>query len=140
MFGFGKVKLPDWLRREELKLPPWAKVQDSHKVEDGTYSTSILVDTDAYVRAWLAELGVEPGSADQYWLEVAYQCAKMDVQMALEGTKHDPRTAGKPTEIVMTRANHWKLKLHPAGKGTRLATQGLEAREHYRRIRGRLPL
>lgn len=134
-----KFKLPSWLRRDELKLPPWAKVQDSHMVDDGRIALSIAVDTDGYVKEWFALLGVEPANADQYWLEVAYQCAKLDIQMAIEGTKYDPRTAGKATEIVMNRAAHWQQKLHPAGKGSHAATKGLEAREHYRRIRGRLP-
>jgi hypothetical protein len=85
-------------------------------------------------------LGVKPADATQYWLEVAYQCAKLDLQLAIDGTQYDPRIAKKPAEFKFTRCNHWQLKLHPPGKGIELATKGHEARNHYRRIRGRIPL
>ena len=138
-----KFKLPDWLKREQpehLNLPAWAQVESHRQVQDGTFSISILCDTDAYVRHWLPLLGKSPSDADQYWLEVAYQCAKMDVQLALEGTKYDPRTAGKPARVHFSRCNHWQQHLHPVGLGVARATRGLEARGHYRRVRGRLPM
>lgn len=133
-----KLRLPSWLRRESLELPAWARIKDVP--DNGRVSIIIEGDTDGYTREWFELLGVNLADADQYWLEVAYQCAKMDLQMALEGTPFDPRTAGKPAEFHFTRHNHWKQKLHPPGKGIVAASKGLEAREHYRRIRGRLPL
>lgn len=135
-----KFKLPAWLTRGKLNLPDWARVEKHRQVEDGTFCVSIQCDTDGYVREWLPLLGKSVAEADQYWLEVAYQCAKMDVQLALEGTPYDPRTAGKPARVHFTRCNHWRLQLHPVGRGPTRATQGLEARDHYRRVRGRLPL
>lgn len=134
-----KFKLPAWLTRSGLKLPTWAKVGKSAHVESGKVSVSIEADTDLSIREWFSLLGVALADADQYWLEVAYQCAKMDIQLALEGTEYDPRTANAPVEIVFTRANHWQQHLHPVGRGATRASRGQEAREHFRRIRGRLP-
>src|SRR3990167_8044361 len=77
--------LPEWMT-QQLRLPPWARVAETHSSK---VSICIDVDTDGYVQEWLRLLDVsEP---DQYWLEVAYQCAKLDVQMALAGTEYDPR-------------------------------------------------
>lgn len=134
------MKLPSWLKRDTLKLPPWAKVKKSARVDSGAISICIEGDTDGYVREWFALLGVEPGAADQYWLEVAYQCAKMDLQSAITNTVHDPRTSGCSVEFIFTQSERWAQNKYPAGRGIHAATQGREARDHYRRIRGLLPL
>lgn len=113
-------------------LPDWAKAH----VNDG----GMLVvegDTDRYVAEWLQLLKVK--TPDQYWLEVAYQCAKMDVQTAIEGSEFDPRTCKKPHYILFSRSSKYALAQHPTGKGAAAATQGREARDHYKRVRGRLP-
>lgn len=130
-----KLNLPSWLRRDELKLPPWAKVA---KVQRDSAAIIVEVDCDAAYPAWLAELG-NP-TVDQYWLEVAYQCIKLDVQAALVGTKYDPRTAGKHAVFKFSRAEAWEQAKHPAGKGAEAASRGKEARGHYTRIRGSLPM
>ena len=127
-------QLPSWLRKDKLVLPPWAKVVERHS---GKVSICIDVDTDGYVREWLELLGAP--TIDQYWLEVAYQCAKLDVQMALVGTKYDPRTCGAPVEFHFNKASKWALNLYPHGRGIEMATKGKEARGHYVRIRGRMP-
>lgn len=120
-----------------LVLPAWAQVVESQRSESGKVSVTIQADTDAFMREWLALLGVsEP---DQYWLEVAYQCAKFDLQAAIVGTELDPRVSGKSAEFIFTRAPQWAQKSFPAGKGAHAATQGREAREHYKRVRGRMP-
>lgn len=143
-----KFLLPAWLRKETIKLPPWAKVASVHP---SNVHLLINVDTNGYVEEWLKLLGdVQP---DQYWLEVAYQCAKLDVQSCLVGTEYDPRASGKPVEFHFSRADQWAQRKFPVGKklkkkvngvektlaGAELATTGREARDHYVRIRGRLP-
>lgn len=132
--------VPDFLKRDTLALPSWARALHDHPtVKSGKVSIVIEGDTDGYVREWLDLFGVEVGAADQYWLECAYQCAKMDLQAAIENTQYDPRIAGKPAQFNFLRHAHWQQKLHPPGKGAHRATRGLEAREHYLRIRGRVP-
>lgn len=121
---------------KQVVLPAWAKLikQPSDK-----FCAVIEVDSDKAYPAMLAELGVAPKSVDQYWVEVAYQCIKMDVQAAIEGTDIDPSIAGKSAQINMSPADKWALKSFPKGKGITAATQGREARDHYKRIRGRIP-
>jgi hypothetical protein len=127
----------DFLRKKpagsELKLPSWAKVvQGSDRV-----SVRIEVDTAGYVKEWFEKLKVT--KPDHYWLETAYQCAKMQLQEALVGTQYDPRVANKPAEFHFKRSPEHALSRHPTGKGARAATQGREARQHFKRIHGRLP-
>jgi hypothetical protein len=131
------VKIFDLFRDKtpgrELKLPAWAKaVPGSDKV-----GVRIEADTAGYVADWFEKLDVK--KADQYWLEVAYQCAKMQLQDALIGTEYDPRVIGKPAEFHFTRSSEHALARHPTGRGARAATQGREAREHFKRVHGRLP-
>lgn len=129
-----KLKLPKWLRREQVSLPDWARV--SGKSSDRV-SIVIEADTDAAMKEWLALLGIE--RPDQYWIEVAYQCAKLDLQSAIAGTPYDPRTSGKSAQFNFSRADQWALKKFPVGRGTGPATEGREARAHYIRIRGAMP-
>lgn len=132
-------KLPQWLRRDGLTLPPWARVAESVSSRAGMVSICIEVDTDAAYRAWLDELGAAH-RVDQYWLEVAHQCVKLDLQSALLNTPYDPRVSAKPAEFHLTRAPQWEQKKYQKGRGADAATRGREAREHYRRIRGQLPM
>lgn len=125
---------PDWMRRDTVALPGWARIAETHSEK---VSVCIEADTAGYIKEWFGLLNVE--TPDQYWLEVAYQCAKMDLQTALLGTQYDPRTSGKPAEFHFSRAPEYALTAHPKGKGVEAASKGREAREHYRRIRGRLP-
>lgn len=126
----------------QIQLPPWAKIIEptSDKV-----CVIVEVDSDTAYDAMLKELGVFTSDGadllgcDQYWLEVAYQCIKMDVQAALEGSALDPRRAGKCAQINFTRAPRWELKKFKMGKGVAAATKGREARGHYKRLRGRIP-
>lgn len=138
-------KAPKWLKRELQNLPAWAKVIESFAAKAGKVSVCIEADTDAYVPEWLELVGVMRADGaylkdpDQYWLEVAYQCAKMDLQLAITSTEHDPRTSGKSAEFRFTKSATWAQQKFPPGRGIVAATQGREAREHYRRVRGRLP-
>lgn len=108
----------------KVKLPAYAK----HGGLSGELPR-LDVDADAAYRAWLKELGVtEP---DQYWLEVAYQCIKLELQAAMrtftfEIRIHDP-------------AKRWAQRKFPIGRGPVRAAQGKEAKRHFQRLRGGLP-
>jgi hypothetical protein len=115
-------------------LPAWATIAPSASKGIGAV---VEVDSAQAYPYWLSLLGVS--TPDQYWLEVAYQCIKLDVQSALVGTENDPRTLGKPVQINFARAEAFAQKAHPPGRGASLATQGREARTHYVRVRGRMP-
>jgi len=115
----------------------------------------IDVDMDGAMKEWLPLLGAE--ETTQYWLECAYQCAKLDVQMAMVGTPYDPRVSGIAPETHFSRAPQWALANHPMGmplseaniakvvnsqgkfSAVDAATQGREARGHYIRVRGSMP-
>ena len=118
----------------ELSLPAWAEQKAS---ETGKVSVVVEIDSEAAYADWLQRLGVD--SIDQYWLEVAYQCIKLDVQTALAGTPFDPRNSGKSAELRFSNAPKYALSQHPAGRGVEPATQGREAREHFVRLRGAMP-
>lgn len=117
-----------------LVLPAWATQREG---EHPKVSVIVNIDSAAAYADWLARLEVT--ELDQYWLEVAYQCIKLDCQAALVGTEFDPRTSGKSAEFRFDNAPKYALKSHPEGKGVALATQGREARGHYVRIRGAMP-
>lgn len=127
---------PAWLQHE-LRLPPWASVKESQRVADGRLSIVIEADTDAAVREWLQTLGVV--DVTQYWLEIVFQCVKLDLQLAIENTEYDPRRANKAAEFKLTRAPQWRIASFPRGEGVAAAVQEKAAREHYKRVRGRMP-
>ena len=118
----------------EINLPEWAKLVDSRP----GIAVTIEVDSAAAYAAWLSELNVD-NTIDQYWLEVAYQCIKLDVQAALEASELSPLKLGAPAQINFTRAEQFAQKNYPVGRGAHAATKGREAREHYKRRRGRVP-
>src|SRR5688572_14635538 len=138
---------------QEIKLPTWAKfVQDHHLVENGKVSAVIEADPDGFVPEWLELIGKkEEDKITQYDLEVCFQCAKLDVQRALQGTDLQPSRGGKPYQLnILSRKEKWSLKNFPEGKGIRAATQGVKvmekgkedeasARAHYIRVRGAVP-
>ena len=109
-------------------LPEWATEISKGRIE---------VDPDLFHPAFLKELGVEKDKIDQYWLEVSQQCMKLDLQRIVTGTELAPKPGGALIILIKNRPD-WALKNHPKGKGPDAATQGKEARQHYRRIRGGL--
>ena len=131
------ISLPSWLKRDSLKLPHWAKVEKHPYSKSGKVSLCIKVSTKGYVEDWLKLLEVK--KVNQYWLEVAYQCAKLELQSCLVGTEYDPTTSGKPVEFHFDNAPEYALKKFPKGRGIEVASKGLEAREHYKRLRGHMP-
>ena len=107
-------------------LPEWATLSP---IERTGQVPAVDVDSNAAYTAILAELKVD--EPDQYWLEVAFQFIKLELQVAMrmfafEIRIHDP-------------AKRWAQSKHPAGRGAALASRGMEAREHFRRLRGFIP-
>ena len=133
------ITLPSWLKRKpeegRLPLPPWAEVE-KHP-HDGKVGICIRVSTKGYLEEWLELLQVT--KIDQYWLEVCYQCAKLDIQRAIQDTEFDPRLMKAFAEFHFDDAPEYAQAKYSPGRGIAAATQGKEAREHYKRIRGRLP-
>lgn len=87
----------------------------------------IEVDALKAYPAFLDELKVE--EIDQYWLEVIFQCIKMDCQVAF---------GWGPIHII-DKGRKYAQKKFPVGKGPYAATKGKEAREHYLILRGYMP-
>lgn len=117
------------------QLPKWITRRD-----DGAF----VVDPDIAYPLILKEMGVNDGEADQYWIECAYQCAKLKVQELVTGTELDPRPKLGFVIIIDSsggRKDRWALsKFKPgvAGRDVNAATKGLHAKAHYRRIQARL--
>lgn len=114
-----------------IKLPEWAVLSGVN--EDNGFAR-VVVDPDQAYPAWAAELGFDLDKLDQYQAEVLYQCVKLDVQIACGGL-------GKGgIEIHIVRGSgKWALKNLPKGRGAKAATEGREAREHFKRARGYVP-
>jgi hypothetical protein len=144
-----------WQTRE-LKLPPWARVlSDASPAVAGKVSVVIEIDPDGFVPEW-RDLLSAPSTLDQYWLECVWQCAKMDVQGALQGTQYQPSVSGKPVEIRVVNRPSYALRNYSEGAGAAAATGGVRvvatgseppragvrvptARAHYQRVRGAVP-
>lgn len=120
----------------QATLPAWAKAISPGIIE---------IQADQFYPALLEELGVEEADIDQYWLETAYQCAKLDVQFAVAGTEHQAAPGGalriivKDTSKAENGTSRWAQIQYPEGKGAKAAAQDKEARAHYKRLRN-LPL
>ena len=114
--------------KRELQLP------EGYAVAREPPALKIAIDPAIAYTALLEELGVAEDDIDQYWLEVAYQCAKMDAQAAVL------RAGGDfGFEIKIANRPEFALANHPPGRGIEAATQGSEARQHYKRLRGFVP-
>lgn len=110
-----------------VSLPDWAWLGD--KSAEGL--DVVHVDADRAYPALLSELGVKKADRDQYWLEVAYQCIKLDLQVSM-------RKFGFEVRIHDSDKN-WAQAKFSAGRGAEVATKGREARDHYRQMRGFIP-
>ena len=111
-------------------LPKWMKRQANG---------AISIDPDGAYPDILAALGVEKKNWDQYWIEVAYQCAKLEVLRVISHTEYDPRPAKSLLINIESRKDTWALSKFKPGKGVVAASNGKEAREHYRKWRGFIP-
>lgn len=148
--------IPAWAKRD-LVLPPWAKIRESVTSETGKVSVVIEMDPAGFVPEWLKLIGAPENreALTQYHVECAFQCAKMDVQSALQGTEFQPSLAGKPVELRVMNRPEWALKQFRKGAGVQAATPGARivvsgqepdavhgystARGHYARVRGSVP-
>lgn len=125
-----------------MPLPEWL----IHDKDRGIF----VIDPDVAYTEWMSLLKIKPADLDQYWLEVIFQCVKMDAQHAVRQSGLDPRLADPPKSLVLDVAStktvtdgkliaRWRLADYPRGRGPEAATQGKEARQHYQRVRGFLP-
>lgn len=108
------------------KLPAYAKQGIPH----GEMPV-VHVDATAAYEAWLKELDIAAEHVDQYWLEVAYQCIKLELQVAMRGFTFEIR--------IHDPEKKWAQRKFPEGIGAARATFGKEARLHFMRARGGLP-
>lgn len=124
-----------------------AALEAASKLKAGEKNTkppsSIWWTTDvAKAKAALVGLGPDPKKVTAYWLEVAYQAMKMDLQIAM-------RTFGFDI-LVSGGKNVWAQRVHSAGRGEKEheaavthaaggVTGGQEARGHFQALRGALP-
>ena len=116
------------------KLPSWLTVGPR-----GTF----YVDPDIAYPRILSLLKVQDGQLNQYWLEVALQCAKLAVQEIVQGTELDPRPLRVITVSIQGGAGRkarWAAKNHVKGRGELAATgtrsrhEPSEAKRHFWRI------
>lgn len=122
-----------WSERQRARhskgMPAWSKRHPGRSNREIVY----LVDPDKFYPQLLDELGFT--KVTRYELEVAYQCMKMDMQVAhgSYGFTIHVRADGE-------RKRKWNFTMHHGTDDDVLvATAGLEARAHYLRIRGFLP-
>jgi hypothetical protein len=106
----------------------------------------VEVDMEQAYPYWLALLREKHKGAkaqvteDQYWLEVAHQCVKLDLQAAIAGTALDPRVSGKVLAFHFKRAPAFAQAGKPKGRGAEAASKGKEGRAHFALIRGKAAL
>ena len=112
------------VKEQIVSLPRWATLTNRPGL-----IPLIDVDSDGAYTAMLALLKVD--LPDRYWLEVAYQFIKLELQTAMRCFRFELHLQD-PTK-------KWAQKKYPEGRGARAATYGKEARKHYIRIRGALP-
>ncbi|MCP4304718.1 MAG: hypothetical protein GY788_07545 [bacterium] len=129
---------------QQYSFPAWMGL-----VEDKPGFVS--VDPDLFYPAMLESLGVAEEPISAYWLEVAYQCMKLDVQLHVALAGIDPRPKSSLVITVNGRPGHkarWAQSRKPKGKMADLAKKygddawkqvARDAREQYKRIRGVLP-
>lgn len=90
----------------------------------------------------LAEL--DPAEPSAYWLEVAYQTAKLDLWVATRSTKLEIHVHSEVVEDDEGEPRkRWAQRNAPEGRSVDRASGGLqganEARAHYKRLRGFFP-
>lgn len=109
-----------------VNLPEWARPHPTDR-------NAILVDPDLAYPHFFKLLGVEKPT--KYWIEVAYQMVKMDLQVAMGKFGFTIHIRGDDG-----RKDRWALERHPgSAQDVHRATQGKDARQYYRKIRGFVP-
>lgn len=140
-------------------LPTWASV---HAAQANT----IIADPDLFYPALLKEIAdsgvpenyppLDVERPGRYWVEVAYQFAKLDLQLAVgrfgfniliqgsDGRKQRWGLKGfksicKKLKAEDLQARHRHLSPSKIDPDEYRATYGCEARDHYERVRGFIP-
>jgi hypothetical protein len=100
------------------------------------------IDPDVVYPSALRMLGVKLADRDQYWIETAYQCARMAAQALILGTGLDPAPA--PLVLLIDgsdgRKERWALTRFRPGRGAGAVrdvaslAEASEAKIHYRAI------
>lgn len=116
----------------EANLPVWASAISKGK---------IAMDATEFYPDWLQRLGIELNDVDQYWLEVARQCAKLEVTFAVAGTNLMADSGGALVLIIEDSSktedgSKWAQVKFPAGKGAEAANRKDGARAHFNRVMG----
>ena len=129
-------------------LPAWASTGDVLVGRNADFPV-VYVDAEAayddilerlrdYHEAERAKEGDKPDwvqnggfEVSQYWLEVAHQFIKLEVQVATRGFGQEIR--------IKDNAKKYAQSKWPEGRGTAAATRGREARQHFKAINGFIP-
>ncbi len=118
---------------KDLNLPAWATL----KKEEGKNPT-IELDPNGFVPEWLKKMRA-PETVDQYWLECAFQCAKLQLNDAVKGTALDPENSKKSLVLLIKNRPHFAIKTFPPGAGVEAATRGKKgmprARDFYEKLK-----
>lgn len=131
--------LPDWITETDDGVYE-IDVNVSYPLLLGELKASVdkLPNQDGATELpFLAELrNLDLDNLTQYWIEVAYQMSKLEVRryLLLMGGNAWPNMFK-----IKGDKSKWGIKSFPPGRGIEAATQGKEAREHYKRLRGFLP-
>lgn len=134
-----------------IQLPSWAERHPA-------MANTILVDPDKFYpemlgelrqaalgasQSTLAEVGALPSDVEvlrnnkisKYWIEVAFQCMKLDLQTAMRRFNFSIHLRGDDG-----RSQRWGLKHHPGTEADVLrADRAQQARAWFRLIRSFLP-
>lgn len=112
-----------------------------HK-EGGKLGVVVEIDPDGFVPQWLGLMKKDEGTViTQYDMEICFQCAKMDVQLALDETEYQPSRSKKVVQINVLNRPEWALKNFSAGQGANAAIKGKRtARDVFKEVRGELPV
>lgn len=97
----------------------------------------VVIDPNVAYPHILSQVGLDPDAPDQYALEAAYQCAKLEVARVMGPSRDAVRVIHIRSDG--DRKDRWSLANHRRGKGADAASKGLEARELYRQWRGVVP-
>ncbi len=154
------VELPVRLVRPPVTsadLPDYAELASGGRIpvvnvdSSGMYAAWLL-ELQAYYSyeenipsEWIVQGQVKPEWAEclleldqptAYWLEVAYQCMKLELQIAMRTFKFEIH--------IHDASKRWNQKNFEQGRGVHMAAGGVrgshEAREHFMRLRGAMPV
>lgn len=141
--------LPDWAESLETpfdKMRVSVDAEDAYEALLGEY-VEFYSDPDNYPDEWLREdgdlraewerclEGLEVENPTAYWLEVAYQSIKLDLQLACRTFNLEIRIHDADKRFSQEAAPDGRDVMEAAGG----FEGGKEAREHFRRMRGMLP-